>query len=88
MQGKVPAGTSPSDLADYAYCPRSHWYRHHPPEGGPSKDGQRRSASGERYHQQTLRGTRVRSEFGVAYAWLIAVGVLLLAVGGIVWFLF
>ncbi|MGA8665165.1 MAG: hypothetical protein WB809_08945 [Thermoplasmata archaeon] len=87
MGGRPPSGTSPSDLADYAYCPRSHWYRHHPPAGGPSQDGRRRSASGERYHDRTLHGTRVRSEFGVPYAVLIAVGILL-ALGGIIWLLY
>ncbi|HLM92042.1 MAG TPA: hypothetical protein VK424_08385 [Thermoplasmata archaeon] len=87
MGGGYRAGTSPSDLADYAYCPRSHWYRHHPPAGGPSEDGRRRSSTGERYHRETLRGTRVRAEFGAAYTGLIAAGILLAAVG-IVWLLF
>ena len=87
MVGEAPVSTSPSDLADYAYCPRSHYYRHHSPEGGPSKEGLRRSAGGERYHSHTLHATRRRAEHGAAYGWLIAVGVLL-AVGGVLWLLF
>jgi CRISPR/Cas system-associated exonuclease Cas4 (RecB family) len=80
------AWTSPSDLADYAYCPRSHWYRHHPPTRGPSKDSQRRSAAGERYHARTLGAERHRAERGSAY-WLgVILGILLVA-AGVAWFL-
>jgi len=86
MGESLPGRTSPSDLADYAYCPRSHWYRHHPPAGGPSAEGQRRSEQGEQYHARTLRGTRVRAEHGLAYAGLVVVGLLGVA-GGILWLL-
>jgi hypothetical protein len=86
MGGSASPPTSPSDLADYAYCPRSHWYRHHPPVGGPSSDGRRRSAHGEQYHDQTLRGVRRRAEHGAAYAAVVVAGILLV-LGGIAWLL-
>jgi len=86
MGGSAPVGTSPADLADYAYCPRSHWYRHHPPAVGPSAGSQRRSAEGERFHARTLHRTRVRAEHGAAYVALVVLG-LLLMVGGILWLL-
>ena len=76
--------TSPSDLADYAYCPRSHWYRHHPPPGGPSAEGIRRAEAGTRFHARALHATRLRSERGRAYWVLVVVGVAV-TFGGIVW---
>ncbi|MCI4343551.1 MAG: CRISPR-associated protein Cas4 [Thermoplasmata archaeon] len=76
---------SASDLADYAYCPRSYWYRHHPPPGGPSRDAVRSSTAGTRSHERQLGGERRRAEFGGWYWLLVAVG-LLAMVGGILWF--
>lgn len=80
-------GTSPSALADYAFCPRSHWYAQHPPAGGPNADGLRRVEAGARYHARALRGTRVRAELGGAYWVLVAVGVVV-AAGGLWWLIF
>lgn len=78
--------TSPSDLADYAYCPRSHWYRHHPPPGKPSRASQRSSLLGVRYHRRVLTAERHRAERGGAYWAAFFFGVALL-VGG-AWWLF
>lgn len=73
--------TSPSDLADYAYCPRSHWYRHHPPAGGPSSDAAARGRAGVRYHSRTLTAERHRAERGSVYWAGIVIGVGLVALG-------
>jgi CRISPR/Cas system-associated exonuclease Cas4 (RecB family) len=81
-----PGTTSPSDLAEYAFCPRSHWYRYHPPARGPSPDGLRRSAAGTRFHARSLAATRSRSEHG-AGLWVAVVLGLLLALGGLWWLL-
>ncbi|HTW77539.1 MAG TPA: hypothetical protein VMG14_07255 [Thermoplasmata archaeon] len=78
--------TSASDLADYAYCPRSHWYHEHPPDGGPSSDARARAAGGQRYHARTLGAERRRAEHGAAYWGALLVGVLLV-LGGIAWIL-
>lgn len=78
--------TSPSDLADYAYCPRSHWYRHHPPPEGPSQSSQRSSLGGVRYHHRVLTAERHRDERGGAYLAILFLG-LALAAGGIWWIL-
>jgi CRISPR/Cas system-associated exonuclease Cas4 (RecB family) len=78
------AWVTASDLADYAYCPRSHWYRDHPPPGGPSNDARRRSAAGTRYHRQSLGAERRRAEHGDAYWVGLGLGVLLI-VGGVLW---
>jgi CRISPR/Cas system-associated exonuclease Cas4 (RecB family) len=86
MGGSGSGRTSPSDLADYAYCPRSHWYRHHPPARGPTAEGRRRSAQGEEYHDRKLRAVRHRAERGSIYAWVVVLGILL-AAGGIAWLL-
>jgi hypothetical protein len=75
---------SASDLADYAYCPRSHWYHDHPPEGGPSRATRDRSEAGQRFHAHELSGERRRAEHGGAYWGALALG-LLLALGALVW---
>jgi hypothetical protein len=76
--------TSPSDLADYAYCPRSHWYRHHPPAAGPSATSGVRSRAGARYHARVLSAERRHAEHRGAYWVGILVGVALFA-AGFVW---
>lgn len=73
--------TSPSDLADYAYCPRSHWYRHHPPGPGPSRSSSRRRTAGQRYHRRVLTAERQRAERGGVYWAGVLVGVALVALG-------
>jgi CRISPR/Cas system-associated exonuclease Cas4 (RecB family) len=76
--------TSPSDLADYAYCPRSHWYRHHPPAEGPSAAAVERTRAGVRYHDRILTAERRRAERGATY-WVGVLAGLGLVVGGVVW---
>ncbi|HTT15477.1 MAG TPA: hypothetical protein VMG81_06870 [Thermoplasmata archaeon] len=78
---------SATDLAEYAYCPRAYYYREHPPVGGPSRDGQRRAAAGARYHARTLGAERRRAEHGGAY-WVALVLGVLVALGGIAWWLY
>ncbi len=79
-----PAWTSASDLAEYAYCPRAHYYHDHPPEAGPERSSQRRAAAGERFHARELSGERRRAEHGGAYWVAFAVGVVL-ALGALAW---
>jgi hypothetical protein len=52
---------SASEVGDYAYCPRSFWYRRHPPAGGPSPASRRSSAQGERFHATYLSAEYARS---------------------------
>ena len=78
--------TSASDLADFAFCPRSHYYHEHPPPAGPTADGQRRAEDGRRHHASRLGAERARARHGGAYWTVLALGVLL-AVGGIAWIL-
>ena len=75
---------SATDLAEYTYCPRAHWYRDHPPEGGPSRSSQERAERGRRYHDRELTGERHRAEHRGAYWVALALGVLL-ALGAIAW---
>jgi CRISPR/Cas system-associated exonuclease Cas4 (RecB family) len=75
---------SASDLADYAYCPRSHWYRYHPPPGGPSPEAVRSSVAGTRRHARQLGGERRRAERGALY-WAVVVIGILAVVGGLLW---
>jgi CRISPR/Cas system-associated exonuclease Cas4 (RecB family) len=75
---------SASDLADYAYCPRAHWYQGHPPPDGPAPAARERSESGRRYHADVLGAERRREERGGAYWVALLVGVVLV-LGGIAW---
>jgi CRISPR/Cas system-associated exonuclease Cas4 (RecB family) len=84
MSPDAPPFVSASDLGDYAYCPRSQWYRHHPPPGGPSNEATRHSAAGTRAHAHQLAGERNRAE-GRAYYWLLLVLGILVVVGGVLW---
>lgn len=67
--------TTPSDLAEYAFCPRAHFYRQRygtPPS--PQLD------DGLRYHRRQLRSERWRSEHP-RIPWLaVLAGVALVAV--------
>jgi hypothetical protein len=75
-----------SELADYAFCPRSHFYREHPPARGPTTASQVRSDAGRRFHERSLSGERRRAEHGGAYWAGLVLGVLLL-LGGAAWLL-
>jgi hypothetical protein len=78
---------SATDLADYEFCPRSHWYHDHPPSGGPTREARVRSEAGSRYHERVLGAERRRDEHGGADWVALALGVLLTA-GGMVWILY
>lgn len=69
---------SASELADYAYCPRSWWYRGHPPAGGPTPASERRARDGQAYHQRTLAAELRREAWagGIVAAAVIAAAVL------------
>jgi len=72
---------SASELADYAYCPRAHWYARHPPPGGPARDAGRRARRGVEFHAHALSGERRRAEYGAVYWAVLVVGLLLIAAG-------
>jgi len=78
--------TSASDLAEYVYCPRSHWYRHHPPRSGPSRASQRSAGRGVRYHDRVLTAERHHAERGGTYWVVLVMGFALMAVGA--WWIF
>lgn len=78
------AWTSAADLAEYAYCPRAHWYRAHPPDGGPTSAARRQAEAGTRYHERTLGAERRRAEAGGAYWVALGFGILI-ALGALAW---
>ncbi len=78
--------TSASDLAEYVYCPRSHWYRHHPLADGPSRSSERSTLVGVRYHNRILTAERHRAERGGTYWGVLLLGLALVALG--VWWTF
>lgn len=71
--------SSPSDLAEYAYCPRSRYFRQRLGEPPPT-DATR---AGEAYHARTLRATRRRNDHPGLYWGLALVGGALAVVGGV-----
>ena len=75
---------SATDLADYAFCPRSHYYHEHPPAGGPTPDSERRAGAGARYHHRVLGAELRREEHAGAYWTALAIG-FVLVVGGVAW---
>jgi CRISPR/Cas system-associated exonuclease Cas4 (RecB family) len=85
MPADRPRYISASDLAEYAFCPRSFWYRSHPSSTPADPRSVRRSAAGERFHARTLRAERRRAEHPGAYAALLVGGVLLLFLGVAWW---
>ena len=81
--GQDDGWTSPSDLADYAYCHRAHYYRHHPPATGPSRTSRDRSQFGVRYHRRVLLAAERRERRGVAYWGTLLLGLGLLLAGAL-----
>ena len=69
--------TTPSELAEYVYCPRAHYYRRTYGSSPPNPD----SVAGERYHARALGGEFARAGHGTIYWAVVAAGALL-AFGG------
>ncbi|MCI4366244.1 MAG: hypothetical protein L3K08_00670 [Thermoplasmata archaeon] len=77
---------SAGELADYAFCPRSHWYSRTRPGAPVPRDSARRSSAGASFHANELSAVRARSEHRGAYVAAVLLG-LLLAVLGALWLL-
>ena len=73
---------SASELGDYVFCPRSHWYSRHEPDRPVPRSSQRREAAGRAFHDDALGGVRRRSERRGAYVALLLLAVLLCVVAG------
>ncbi len=71
---------SASDLAEYSYCPRAHWYRDHPPVGRPIPGADRLRRRGRRFHRRALQSERRREEHVRTYVALALTGAGLLAI--------
>ena len=68
---------SASELGDYEFCPRSHWYAQLPPDAPPTAASRAREARGERFHEAALGARARRSRRGGAYAALLLAGLIL-----------
>ena len=73
-----------SDLAEYVYCPRAQWYRHHPEEAVPSIESERRRAAGRRYHAEFLAAEQRRGSSSALLWVLFALGLLCLLAAAVV----
>lgn len=77
-----PPYASASDLAEYAYCERAHYYRS---IGAPVAPGSSaRSRAGQRYHSRSLGAEARRESRGALYGALLLLGLAAL-IGGAVW---
>lgn len=74
---------SASDLAEYTYCPRAHWYRKHPPPGETPPGVSHRAEAGRAYHTRELRAEVAHESNAGAYLVLAGVGLLLLVIVGV-----
>ncbi len=70
---------SPSELAEYAFCPRAHFYHRQAP--APRTPA---SAAGERYHEATLSGELWRDRHRRTAWAAVGLGLLLLGLGALV----
>jgi CRISPR/Cas system-associated exonuclease Cas4 (RecB family) len=75
-----------SELADYAYCPRSWWYGAHADPTDRSTASDRSARAGARYHERSLSTERYDEDHGTLYLALLAVAAVLIA-GSLVWLL-
>ena len=71
---------SASDLAEYAYCPRSYWYSIHPEVAGEGLRPDPRARYGVVYHRRTLSEERAHDEHVGLYVGLLLLGIALAAV--------
>lgn len=76
--------SSPSDLAEWAYCPRAHFYRHRTPPGTTNAVVRARRRRGIVYHARALGAERRRAEHARAYALAVGLGLALVALGVVV----
>ena len=72
-----------SELAGYAYCPRSWWYDAHPPAEGRTAESGRQTRDGVRYHARTLGADRRRASSARAAGVVIAAASFLLVLGSL-----
>ena len=72
--GSIPSSgrwISASELAEYAYCPRSWWYHRHPPDGADMGSRPERDR-GTAFHVRSLGATRRREDRAGGFAWIAA----------------
>ena len=72
-----------SDLAEFAFCPRAHYYRHHPTEARVAPGALRSADLGREYHE--LRALRVAERDAHVGRWAAAVLVAILILAVVAW---
>lgn len=70
---------SASELAEYAYCPRAHWYSTHAEAAGGRPRPDPKAREGVRYHHRALSAERRRDAHVAAYVGLLLLGGALIA---------
>ena len=71
---------SASDLAEYAYCPRSYWYSRHPESYPGESRPDPRARAGASFHRRVLSAERRREDHAAGYAALLLAGVAIVVV--------
>jgi CRISPR/Cas system-associated exonuclease Cas4 (RecB family) len=66
-----------AELAEFAYCPRAHWYSVHRPDTPAPRSSARRQSAGEAYHAREGRAIVHRRARSGGY-WALLLGAVLL----------
>ncbi|MCI4348907.1 MAG: hypothetical protein L3J93_01630 [Thermoplasmata archaeon] len=70
--------TTASDLAEYAYCPRAHWYRHHARNVPLDRTDAMAIGRGRSYHARRAAELSAHARWGYGPVLLVVlVGILL-----------
>lgn len=82
-----PSGVRParyvsaSELAEFAFCPRAHYYQRHPDGRPVAPEALAREREGLAYHARTTRSDRRWAEASpIPWALALLVGIVLIAV--------
>jgi hypothetical protein len=79
-----PRTVSVTELSEYAFCPRAHYYRMHPDGTPPAPGSRAQELGGVEYHRRTLGRERAWSEAS-PWPWIAALLVGLAVLGVVVW---
>jgi CRISPR/Cas system-associated exonuclease Cas4 (RecB family) len=71
---------SASDLSEYAYCPRAHWYRHHGSPAGIDAHSRRSQELGISYHERSLSALEEREGHVGRWVAIVVLAVAMLVV--------
>jgi hypothetical protein len=76
---------SASEMAEFAFCPRAHYYSQHPPEEGPTPESVVARSDGIRFHGRTMAADQFVERSGALGIALLLLALCLIAGVGLWW---